>query len=965
MVYVNLDTLLSVYSAKFDRYLLLMRKIIAFLFQYLVFSNLPAQNVTLTPAGATAEQAITITFDASGTPLAGENKVYAHAGVITSNTNTPTGNDWRYVRGNWGQDDGIGLMTPVAGQTNRWQLVLNPTARAYFSVPAGTNIFWLALVFRNANGTRQTSPDLFVRLSVPNFIEITTPIASELFFTAGSAINFSASASATASSLDLAVNTGGGFVTLSTTTNAASIQGTFTPAVSGTVTVRARATIGTVTVEALRNFVLTERGAEVIEPVPPGLKLGINYHSDPSRVTLVLLAPRKEFVFVVGDFTNWQLDNRYQMKKSPDGERFWLEITGLVPRREYVFQYWVDGNIRVGDPYADKVADPWNDRWIPAATYPNLPAYTRENFGIASVLQTDQTPFIWAPSEATWKAPDKRELVVYELLIRDFIGTRRYRELIDTLGYLKRLGVNAIQLMPIMEFEGNESWGYNPSYFFAPDKFYGSKSELKNFIQIAHQQGFAVILDMVLNHAFGQNPMVMMYFDRAAGKPTADSPWFNTDAKHPFNVGFDFNHESQYTKHFVDTVVHYWIKEYHFDGYRFDLSKGFTQTNNPTDVNAWSAFDRSRINLLTRMANKIWSYAPDAYVILEHFAVVSEERELADRGMLLWGKLTGIFVDVLTGNNMSADFNEANRLSHVNYMESHDEERVTLDMLTRGRQDPGYDIRDLSIALNRLKLAAAFLYTVPGPKMLWQFGELGYDKSINFCPDGTVNPNCRTANKPLPWGAGNLGYYEDPERKKVYKAMSAILRLINTNKPAFKSGNFSWKSSGPWRFISINHPSMNIAIVGNFSTTYQETSGFFTRTGIWFDYFSGSSITVTDLLDRYLLAPGEFRIYTTVKQPPVEPGLVDFVITSTEVPKLSETAHVYPNPSTGKFWVRVANPSKSGSVTIHSASGAHHLTLAIDPAQPEILIDASGWAKGLYLIDVRGERREIRKLVIY
>jgi hypothetical protein len=729
------------------------------------------------------------------------------------------------------------------------------------------------------------------------------------------------------------------------------------------ITVKALATIGGTSVEALREFSLSERGPTVVAPLPAGLKNGINYAADPTRATLVLQAPDKDFVYVVGDFTNWQLDNNYLMKKSPDGKKFWLELTGLQSGKEYVFQYWVDGVIRVGDPYAEKVADPWNDKWIPATTYPNLPAYTREDYGIATVLQTNQTPYTWAASETTWKAPDKKELVVYELLVRDFVQTRRYKELTDTLKYLKRLGVNAIELMPIMEFEGNESWGYNPSYFLAPDKFYGTKNDLKKFIETAHQQGFAVILDMVLNHAFGQNPMVMMYFDRSAGKPTPNSPWFNPEATHPFNVGYDFNHESEYTKALVDTVCNYWLKEYHFDGYRFDLSKGFTQTNNPSNVNAWSAFDQSRINLLTRMANKIWSYKPDAYVILEHLGVSTEERELANKGMLLWGKLTGIYSDALTANNLNADFNDANRVSHVNYMESHDEERVMVDMLTRGKQDPGYDVRDLNIALNRLKLAAAFLYPVPGPKMLWQFGELGYDKSINFCPNGTINPNCRVGNKPLPWGNGNLGYYENAERQKVYKAMAAILRLINSNKAVFKSGSFSWSSSGAWRYISISHSAMDVAIVGNFSTTYQDVSGYFTKNGTWFDYFSGAAVTVTDALARQLLAPGEFHIYTTVKQPAVEPGLVNFVVTDVAEPS-GFSAVVYPNPSDGKIWVRIAESPFPAVVQLLTTTGTRLSAVTAAPGERDVYFDGRDLPKGLYLIRVEGSGSELHKVFI-
>ncbi|MFM8294360.1 MAG: alpha-amylase family glycosyl hydrolase, partial [Microcystaceae cyanobacterium] len=103
------------------------------------------------------------------------------------------------------------------------------------------------------------------------------------------------------------------------------------------------------------------------------------------------------------------------------------------------------------------------------------------------------------------------------------------------ISYLRKLGVNAIELMPVMEFNGNESWGYNPTFMLAPDKAYGPKNELKRLIDICHKNGMAVILDIALNHQDLPNPLVMMDFDFTAGKPTAGNKWFNPAAKHPFS----------------------------------------------------------------------------------------------------------------------------------------------------------------------------------------------------------------------------------------------------------------------------------------------------------------------------------------------------------------------------------------------------------------------------------------------
>lgn len=237
------------------------------------------------------------------------------------------------------------------------------------------------------------------------------------------------------------------------------------------------------------------------------------------------------------------------VNSDPASGRWWVQVDNLTPDTEYAYQFLVDGQLRVADPYGEKILDPRNDAFIPAVTYPNLKAYpTGKTTGIVSVLQPGQTPYAWQATN--FQRPARPNLVVYELHLRDFIARHDYQTLTDTLAYLQRLGVNAIELLPVSEFEGNDSWGYNPSFYFAPDKYYGTKNAYKTFIDACHRRGMAVIMDMVLNHSFGQSPMVQLYFDNTAGKPAANSPWFNVDATHPFNVGYDFNHESPYTKYF-------------------------------------------------------------------------------------------------------------------------------------------------------------------------------------------------------------------------------------------------------------------------------------------------------------------------------------------------------------------------------------------------------------------------------
>lgn len=832
--------------------------------------------VALNPELPTAEESVTIIYDATQgvSGLRGVDKVYMHAGVILSGFD---GTGWSNVVGNWGQDDGVGEMSRVPGEENKWQITL-PGIREYFGVAEGVPVFRLGMVFRSANGAQtgksSTDGDIFVNIDAGDFTRFTAPVASQIFALAGEQITISAETSSTASTISLEINEGDGFVAVSEASNANSITYNYLVTQSFSLQVRVTAVLAESTVSSTKEISVIVRQPNTVAALPAGLKNGINYDpNDATKATLVLLAPGKQFVYALGDFNNWNISESSQMKQTADGEYFWIELTNLVPQREYVFQYWVDGTIKIGDPYADKVADPYNDHNIPADVYPNPIVYTNTENGIATVLQTGQQSFQWTHPTVAGGQPAKENLVIYELLLRDFLKSHSYADLADTLSYLKRLGVNAIELLPIMEFEGNESWGYNPSYLFAPDKYYGTKNDLKAFINKAHEEGFVVLLDMVLNHQFGQSPMVRMYFDQASGKPTPSSPWFNQDPTHPFNVGYDFNHESAYTKRYIDDVNRYWLEEYHFDGYRFDLSKGFTQVNNPNDVGAWSAYDQSRVNILTRMTDVIWQTNPNAYMIMEHLADNSEEKVLADYGIMLWGNMNHPYNNAMNGQtgtdlnwtlSSTRNWNEKNL---VPYMESHDEERLMVRALSEGLSSGNYSIRDKNTALERVKLASAFFYPLPGPKMLWQFGEIGYDISINF--------NGRVGNKPLPWGEEDgLNYYEDPERIRLYKATAAIINLVNEYNDVFENGNFSWTPSGQFRRISVGHADMSVTIIGNFGVTPGTMAVDVQHTGTWYDFFSGRSYNFSSTNQTISLEPGEFHIFVDQVVDFPEPGLV-------------------------------------------------------------------------------------------
>ncbi len=589
------------------------------------------------------------------------------------------------------------------------------------------------------------------------------------------------------------------------------------------------------------------------------LKDGVTKISDDS-LGFVLYAPGKTSVYLIGDFNNWQISESYKMTKT--GDRFCIRIGNLQKGKEYICQYLIDNSIRVADPYATKISDPENDKYISSAIYPNLISYpTGKTTEIAMVVNTDRTEYSW--NVANFNVTNRENMVIYETLIRDFTDKGSIKGVQEKLSYLKELGVNAIELMPFNEFEGNDSWGYNPSFYFATDKAYGTPNDYKDFIDACHTNGIAVIMDMVLNHSFGQSPLVRMYMN--GDKAAADNPWYNVESPNTvYSWGYDFNHKSTSTRAFVDSVCSYWMKEYKIDGFRFDFTKGFTNTAG----NGWS-YDLERINILKRMSDEIWKRKSDAIIILEHLTDNSEEKVLSDYGIYLWGNMNGNFNQA----TMGWENNNINWASYINrgwtksnlvaYMESHDEERIMFKNRQWGNSNnPPYDVKDLNTGLKRTEAAAVLLMAIPGPKMIWQFEEMGYDFSINSRSDGYWedtdqynNGDYRLVKKPIKWDYLNIS-----ARKSLHDVYVKMIKLRNQN-AIFSTNVYTIKEDDLYKQILLKSSSGNICAIANLNVTITSKSVNFGKTGEWEDYFTGETLNLTTTDQIIELQPGEYRLY--------------------------------------------------------------------------------------------------------
>ncbi len=929
---------------------------------------------TTVPQFPTQTDNITIAFDVTNATHANKiagysGNVYTHTGVtLVTNNGMPQG--WQKVIGNWGDNTVQPQLTYVS--PNVWKITINNPRQFYNVTDPSSKITGLNFVLRSSDGLKQTE-DIFVPLYSPGISVIVKtpdvsnyfgdPMRSPVFVSQGGTVPILINTSE--------VGTQTKWIRLFVNNDPNPKAQSFTNSLSYTFSANeypggkneVKIVAADITnVKDSTSFVIFRNAAVKDLPLPAGNQIGINYDpADPTKVTLALYAPYKNFVYVLGDFNDWKVDSTFYMNRyipdaaKPDSVIWWMTLLNLTSGQEYAYQFLVDGTIRVPDPYADKILDPWNDKYISPSTYPNLKPYPNgKTESIVSILQTGQTPYNWKVQN--FARPPQDKLVIYDLLVRDFVSTHSYTTLKDTLGYFKKLGVNAIEIMPINEFEGNSSWGYNPMMYFAPDKYYGTKDQLKAFIDACHQNGIAVIMDIVLNHSYGLSPMVRMYWDTANARPAANNPWFNQVSPNPvFSWGYDFNHESSATKYFVDRATSYWLTEYKMDGFRFDFTKGFTNT--PGDG---SAYDAKRIAILERIANKIWNVSPNAYVILEHFTDNSEETVLANFGAMIWGNLNYAYNQASMGYDTGSDFNSrTSSISYltrgwslpglVGYMESHDEERLMFKNLQYGNSNGNYNIKNFSTALDRIKLAATFFITIPGPKMIWQFEELGYDYSINY-PSGTGND--RLTPKPIRWD-----YFSNTDRKNLFNVFAGLIKLKKDYR-VFSSKTFSVSASQSAKSIHITDSTMNVTILGNFYTAAQNITPAFQNTGKWYEFFTGDSINISDVNAQIYLQPGEYRLYTTVRIQ--KPDVISDVKQKDVIPAKYSLSQNYPNPFNPETVIGYQIPAAGFvSLKVYDVLGREVAVLVNGEKSPgsyKIKFDGRNLSSGVYFYRIQTDK---------
>jgi glycosidase len=875
----------------------------------LLLSYIVSAQVTISPATFDVDEEITVTVDLSqaqcNTIPTTASKVYMHSGIGND------GNPWGFsVVGNWGQDDGVGEMTSQGNGI--FSITITPST--YYSLNATqiANATRMGMVFRSANGNQEmkdppTCSDFF--FNVGSFqLTLMQPSQTSTIVESGSNFNIVASTSLAA---DFSLEANGTVIHTQNNTTSYSHNLTINEDINFSLT--ATQTGGSNSQSVNFFAVLTPNPSLV--SLPSGLKDGVNFDpNNPDEITLVLYAPGKEFVHVASNLadSDYQINNTYLMNIDTSNDRHWITIDLSNHNGDhFLYEYVIENSFRVPDPYSQLSINQFNDPFIMTrGVFPGIPSFpTDKTSNILTWVRLNQPAYQWQVEN--FQRPDQEDLVIYELLVRDFDELQSFDAVVDRLDYLEGLGINAIELMPVSEFDNNDSWGYNPSLHMSLDKYYGSPESFKAFVDECHARGIAVILDVVYNHGTGQSPYFRMYNDCNGcfgGNATANNPIHAQFDPNPVFSFFEkIDHNKFYTHEWLDNMNRYWLDEYKIDGYRFDFTKGFTMT--PGDG---GAFDQPRINNLIRMYNEIREVDETAYVILEHFAPDNEEQVLVnhrfdgsnpnENGMLTWGNVNFNYNQATMGYDNSnfsrvtyRGRNNGNGWSPhsvIGYMESHDEERLMFKNLEFGNSSGGYDITQLNTALERMELAGAFYFTAPGPKMIWQFGEVGYDYSINHCPDGTINNDCRTAVKPIRWD-----YVNDANRMAIYDTWKKLIQFKKQD-PIFKSTNFTLEVANDVekKIFVVNDNAAEdeiryVTVVGNFGVNSISTQPFFQESGTWYNALEGTPFEVTNTNMSISLEPGEFIVFAN-NLPETPLSVEDFNQTSISL---------YPNPSIQYF----------------------------------------------------------------
>ncbi|MBL1174942.1 alpha-amylase family glycosyl hydrolase [Pantanalinema sp. GBBB05] len=428
-----------------------------------------------------------------------------------------------------------------------------------------------------------------------------------------------------------------------------------------------------------------------------------------------LFAPRNQAVALIGSFSDWE---SIPMEQSQQGY-----FQTLVDLDDGVYQYKFRVQSQDGSEEPHKwveINDPYSTEIDVATSNSVLRIKDGQKIVDDYVWQYDHVPL-----------PPDHELVIYELFISDFAGdseqpeqSGQYHHTIAKLDYLKELGINAIELMPVNEAPGDYDWGYTPSYLLAPKLRFGTTNELKQLIDQCHARGIRVILDQLYNHSSDASPLLQIDRDY----------WYYHDRHHPDANpsdywGPEFNYEYQDDRlgirpawKLMTDVVQFWIQNYHIDGIRYDALKELANDDflhHVTGIAKQTADGKPFFNIGEHIPETPKIVSPNGpmdscwHDSFYHFLVAHLTNQTFDLEQLK---------SVLEASRQEIPEGVT---KVVNYLSNHDHNCLLAEL---GK----YGIFGQA-AFQRVKLGVAVLMTAPGVPLIWMGEEFG------MCTDSRPN----------------------------------------------------------------------------------------------------------------------------------------------------------------------------------------------------------------------------------
>ena len=545
-----------------------------------------------------------------------------------------------------------------------------------------------------------------------------------------------------------------------------------------------------------------------------------------SPIEFKLLAPYNKAAALIGSFSNWE---DIPLEKGDDGYfRTQVDLEDGI----YQYRFRVQTKSWFFDP------DEWVTITDPCAT--NIDDASQNGIIRIKDGKAVVDTYVWQHDDQP--LPPDHQLVIYEMHVSDFSGGEDdpyprgdYEHVIEKLDYLCELGINAIELMPIKEYPGDYSWGYNPRYYFASESSYGSTEDLKRLIDQCHGRGIRVFMDCIYNHSDDECPLTQIDHDY----------WYHHSPQdEEYNWGPEFNYEFYDEKYdrfparqFAGEVIRFWIEEYHIDGIRYDAAR---QIDN-FDFLGWVTAEAEDWSGPKPFFN-VAEYVPeDAGVTglegpmdsLWHYSFYFTLREHLCDDQFDLEKLK----DALDCRRQGY----AGAVNVVNFLNNHDHDQLMGALGDRGILDDA--------AFKRARLGIALLMTAVGIPMLWmgeEFGEYKYKTIEPNKIDWTLLKN--DANRDL------LEYYRGliDLRKQNHALYGENIEFFHED-----------PESRVFAFTRWNNEGAQIVVTVNFSDSFLSDYPFpnFPADGTWHEWTGNYDVEVNSGQLVTDLAEFEAKVY--------------------------------------------------------------------------------------------------------